>query len=84
MSKPNFFEDMQAKMHQAIENSPVKDIEKNVKAMMSQGFAKLDLVTREEFDIQAQVLAKTRAKLEALELRVAQLESSKTPGNQPD
>ncbi|HEY4071531.1 MAG TPA: accessory factor UbiK family protein [Herbaspirillum sp.] len=84
MSKPNFFEDMQAKMHQAIENSPVKDIEKNVKAMMSQGFAKLDLVTREEFDIQAQVLAKTRAKLEALELRVAQLEASKTPGNQPD
>jgi BMFP domain-containing protein YqiC len=78
MSKPNFFEDMQAKMQQAIENSPAKDIEKNVKAMMSQGFAKLDLVTREEFDIQAQVLAKTRAKLEALELRVAQLEAQRT------
>ena len=44
--------------------------------MMSQGFAKLDLVTREEFDIQAQVLAKTRAKLEALEARVAALEAS--------
>ena len=78
MNKPNFFEDMQAKMQQAIENSPAKDIEKNVKAMMTQGFAKLDLVTREEFDIQAQVLAKTRAKLDALELRVAQLEAQRT------
>jgi BMFP domain-containing protein YqiC len=74
--EPNqFFNDMQAKMQQVLENSPAKDIEKNVKAMMSQGFAKLDLVTREEFDIQAQVLAKTRSKLEALEARVAELEA---------
>ncbi|MFZ6654633.1 accessory factor UbiK family protein [Undibacterium sp. TJN19] len=75
MDKQNFFNDMQAKINQVLENSPAKDIEKNVKAMMSQGFSKLDLVTREEFDIQAQVLAKTRAKLEALEARVAALES---------
>jgi len=75
MNKQNFFEDMQAKISQALENSPAKDIEKNVKAMMTQGFSKLDLVTREEFDIQAQVLAKTRAKLEALEARVAALEA---------
>ena len=74
--EPNqFFNDMQAKMQQVLENSPAKDIEKNVKAMMSQGFAKLDLVTREEFDIQAQVLAKTRSKLEALEVRVLELET---------
>jgi BMFP domain-containing protein YqiC len=71
----NFFNDLQDKINQAIENSPAKDIERNVKAMMTQGFSKLDLVTREEFDIQAQVLAKTRAKLEALELRVAELEA---------
>ena len=71
----NFFNDLQSKINQAIENSPAKDIEKNVKSMMTQGFAKLDLVTREEFDIQTQVLAKTRAKLEALETRLAELES---------
>ena len=70
------FTDIQTKINEALENSPAKDLEKNVKAMMSQGFAKLDLVTREEFDIQAQVLAKTRAKLEALEARVAALEAS--------
>lgn len=75
MDMNNFFNDLQAKINQAIENSPAKDIEKNVKSMMSQGFSKLDLVTREEFDIQAQVLAKTRTKLEALELRVAELET---------
>jgi BMFP domain-containing protein YqiC len=66
---------LQSKINQAIENSPAKDIEKNVKSMMTQGFAKLDLVTREEFDIQAQVLGKTRAKLEALEARLADLEA---------
>jgi BMFP domain-containing protein YqiC len=74
MDMNNFFTDLQGKINQAIESSPAKDIEKNVKAMMTQGFSKLDLVTREEFDIQAQVLAKTRAKLEALELRMTELE----------
>ncbi len=75
MEKPNFFNEMQDKINQVLENSPVKDIEKNVKAMMSQGFSKLDLVTREEFDVQAQVLATTRAKLEALEVQVIALEA---------
>jgi BMFP domain-containing protein YqiC len=75
MDKPNFFNDLQARINQAIENSPAKDIEKNMKSMLSHGFSKLDLVTREEFDIQADVLAKTRAKLEALEARVAELEA---------
>jgi BMFP domain-containing protein YqiC len=75
MDMNSFFNDLQGRINQAIENSPAKDIERNVKAMMTQGFSKLDLVTREEFDIQAQVLAKTRAKLEALELRVAELEA---------
>ena len=71
----NFFNDLQGKINQALESGPAKDIERNVKAVMTQGFAKLDLVTREEFDIQAQVLAKTRAKLEALEQRVIELEA---------
>jgi BMFP domain-containing protein YqiC len=71
----NIFNDMQAKINEVLESSPAKDLEKNVKAMMAQGFSKLDLVTREEFDIQNQVLAKTREKLEALEQRVAALEA---------
>ena len=75
MDKTNFFNDLQSKINQARENSPAKDIEKNMKAMLSQGFAKMDLVTREEFEVQTQVLAKTRARLEELETRVAELEA---------
>lgn len=75
MNKANFFDDLQAKLNQAFQNSPAKDIEKNVKAMLSQGFSRLDLVTREEFDVQAQLLAQTSARLEALEARVAELEA---------
>ncbi|MEM8511651.1 BMFP domain-containing protein YqiC [Massilia sp. MP_M2] len=75
MSNSNFFSDLQGKINQALESGPAKDIERNVKAAMTSGFSKLDLVTREEFDIQAQVLAKTRTKLEALELRVSELEA---------
>lgn len=75
MDKFTFLNDLQAKLNQVLENSPAKDIEKNVKAMMTQGFSRLDLVTREEYDIQTQVLAKTRTKLEALEARVVELEA---------
>lgn len=75
MNKANFFNELQEKISQAIEHSPAKDLEKNIKAMLNQGFSRLDLVTREEFDVQSQVLSKTRAKLEALEVRVTELEA---------
>jgi BMFP domain-containing protein YqiC len=67
--------DMQTKVGDAIRQSPAKDLEKNVRGLMTQGFQKLDLVTREEFDLQTQVLAKTRAKLEELEAKVSALEN---------
>ena len=70
--------DMQNKVGDAIRNSPAQEIEKNVRAMMNQGFQKMDLVTREEFELQAKVLAKTREKLEALEAKVTALEKSTT------
>ncbi len=68
--------EMQSKVSDAIKQTPAKDLEKNVRGLMTQGFQKLDLVTREEFDIQTQVLAKTRAKLEELEAKVAALEKN--------
>ncbi len=71
----NIFDEVQAKINEALDKSPLKDVEKNVKSIMNQGFAKLDLVTREEFDIQIQILAKTREKVHALEARVAELEA---------
>ncbi len=68
--------EMQSKVSDAIKQTPAKDLEKNVRSLMTQGFQKMDLVTREEFDIQTQVLAKTRAKLEELEAKVAALEKN--------
>lgn len=50
------------------------DIENNIRAVLQSAFAKMDLVTREEFDVQSAVLARTRAKLEALEKQVSALE----------
>ena len=73
------FDEIAARISKAIENSPAKDIEQNVKAMLASGLAKLDLVPRGEFDVQAEVLRKTREKLEALEKRVAEFESRFPP-----
>jgi BMFP domain-containing protein YqiC len=80
MLDPKILEEFGAKMSALFANSPAKDIEKNAKAMMGGLFAKLDLVTREEFDVQAQVLARTREKLQALEARVDALEKARSGG----
>ena len=77
MLNAKFFYDLSAKLIVAMQSGPAKDIEKNVRALLMQGFAKLDLITREEFDIQAQVLARTREHLTALEARVATLEAQR-------
>ena len=53
------------------------DLEKNFKSLLAAGFERMDLVTREEFDLQAAVLERTREKLEALEARIGALEGSK-------
>jgi BMFP domain-containing protein YqiC len=71
----SFLSELQTKISEVLQQSPARDIEKNMKAMLNQGFSKLDLLTREEFEIQSEVLQRTRARLEALEARVAELES---------
>ncbi len=73
------FEEVSAKISDTIANSPAKDVEKNVKAMLGSAFNRMDLVTREEFDIQQQVLIKTRTKLAELEARLAKLEAAQAP-----
>jgi len=73
------FDEIAARIGKAIENSPAKDIEKNVKTMLASSLARLDVVPRAEFEVQAQVLLKTREKLEALERRLAELEERFPP-----
>jgi BMFP domain-containing protein YqiC len=74
MIKQKLFDDFAARVSEVMAASPAKDLEKNLKASLSGMLAKLDVVTREEFDVQAQVLARTREKLQALEMRLSQLE----------
>ena len=69
MMNAKFFEDMSAKLNDVMTNSPAKDFEKNARALMAQGFAKLDLVSREEYEVLEQRLAKLEARLAALETK---------------
>ena len=69
------FEDLSEKIREFLAASPAKDLEKNLRALLAAAFARLDLATRDEFDVQAKVLARSREKLAELERRVAELEA---------
>lgn len=73
-----FLEELQNRVLALLQQTPAADVQKNLKALLAQQFARLDLVTREEFDTQAQVLARTREKLERIERRLAELESGES------
>lgn len=75
MLQNKFLEDVSNKISQLIAETPVADIEKNLKSLLQSTFAKLDLVTREEFDVQTQVLQNARAQLTALEQKITELET---------
>ncbi|ACT49190.1 accessory factor UbiK family protein [Methylotenera mobilis] len=62
------------KIKEVMATSPLSDVEKNLNALLKGAFTKMELVTREEFEVQAEVLRNTRAKLDALEARLAELE----------
>ena len=74
MLSQKLFDEVSAKIGEMLQHTPAKDIEKNLRALLASVFAKLDLVTREEFEVQAAVLARTREKLTQLEVHVAELE----------
>ena len=74
MLNKNIIDEINTKVSDILQNSPAKDIEKNIKVLLSGAFTRLDLVTRDEFDIQQEVLQRTREKLMILEGRVSELE----------
>lgn len=76
-----WFEEFQKNISDLIAKSPAADIERNVKAMMSQTFSRMDLITREEFDVQAQLLQRALQRIADLERKVQALEQgdSSTP-----
>jgi ubiquinone biosynthesis accessory factor UbiK len=77
MEKQAFLHDFQQRIADLIRSSPAADLERNLKAMMGQTFQRLELVTREEFDIQVELVDRLRARVEAIERQLASERDSK-------
>ena len=72
-----FVEELSSKIRETLSKSPAGDLEKNIHALLQSAFSKLSLVSREEFDVQKEVLRQTREKLEAIEKHLSALEKNK-------
>ena len=72
---PKLIDEINEKLKAVLAQGPAADIEKNMRALLAGLFSRLDLVTREEFDVQREVLLRTRAKLTELEQKIAALEA---------
>jgi BMFP domain-containing protein YqiC len=75
MPQTRILDDLSARISEFLAASPAKNVEKNLQALLSAAFAKLDLATRAELDVQAKLLARAREKLSELEARVVELEA---------
>jgi BMFP domain-containing protein YqiC len=71
------FDELRSRIDEALRNSPAQDIERNLRALLTAWFDRLDLVLREDFEVQKKLLERARAKLEELEARIAELEARK-------
>ena len=69
-----FITDLSNKIRELVKNSPLDDLDKNIHALIQGAFTKMELISREEFDVQAEVLRNTREKLTQLETKLAELE----------
>ena len=74
MFNSSFINDLSNKIRELVKNSPLDDMDKNIHALIQGAFTKLELISREEFDVQAEVLRNTRDKLISLEAKLAELE----------
>jgi ubiquinone biosynthesis accessory factor UbiK len=74
MNRSKLVDELGERLRQVLEASPAKDLERNVRAVLSSVFSRLDLVTREEFDVQREVLLRTRERLNELERKLAEIE----------
>lgn len=73
--KERLVDELSARLAEMAAANPARDLEKNFRGMLASALSRLELVTREEYDVQVQVLARTREKVAALEARVAALEA---------
>jgi BMFP domain-containing protein YqiC len=77
VEKTAFLNDLQEKLAKLLKNSPAADIERNIKTLVSQGLTKFELVTREEFEVQRELQARLRSRVDTLEERVKELENKR-------
>jgi BMFP domain-containing protein YqiC len=74
MAERTLFEDLSERINEALRNSPAQDIEKNLRALLAGWFDRMDLVLRQDFEVQKKLLEQAQAKLAVLEARVNELE----------
>ena len=74
MLNQKLLDEISTKVNDLVAQSPVKDVEKNLRVLLAGVFTRLDLVTRDEFNVQQEMLMRTREKLTELEAKVAELE----------
>ena len=78
MTDKRLFDDLSERINEAFRNSPAQDFEKNLRAMLAGWFDRMDLVLREDFEVQKKLLERAQAKLAELEARIAELERRKS------
>lgn len=72
MERQAFLQDVQQRIAELVRSSPAADLERNIRAMLAQTFQRMDLVTREEFEVTLETVARLRARVEALEAQLAE------------
>jgi BMFP domain-containing protein YqiC len=77
MLDPKLFENLSAQISAALAATPIADLEKNLRAVLTASFARLDLVTREDFEVQKELLARAQSRLATLETRLTELEAQR-------
>ena len=79
MTQRSVFDELRERVSDAIRQSPAADIERNVRSLLLSFFDRMDLVTREDFEVQKALLEEAQKKISALEQRIADIESRKNP-----
>ena len=77
MLDPKLFEELRSRIDAALRDSPAQDFERNLRALLADWFSRLDLVLREDFEVQKKLLERAQTKLAELEARIAELETRK-------
>ena len=83
MTDPRLINEIGARLSEVLANSPIRDAQRNVRALLVSFFDRFDLVTRDDFEVQKRVLERAHARIGELEKRLGELEADEAPGVPP-